>query len=127
MPKAKAQTETIGGFEFDVGLEIPKTSRDATQSVDKQKIMALPVGASFLHTVAEADEKVKDRDEREKIFKDRASASRNRLSGMIRRMKEIDAKAGLPAKVFAIRIVNDEPLGRGVRVYRLAYEQNAAL
>lgn len=119
MAKTKPATTKVGEFEFDTGLAVPPATRNSSSSKDMMMLAAMPVGASFLRTVAEAAENIKDTAEREKTWTENAQKERNRWSGRTRRFNEARAKQGEPQMQFSIRIVNDETLGRGVRVYRI--------
>lgn len=109
-----AKTQKVGGFEFDMGLEVPAVSRDTAPSEDAQKMEAMPVGASFLVPVSVPDT-LKSPAEREKALAEGQRKVMNRLSGTKRRVVNKHAERN-----FVVRKVNDEKQGQGVRVYREA-------
>lgn len=78
-----------------------------------EKLAAVPVGKSFLEEVTVPDS-ITDAKEREKTFKEEAKRATNRITGAVRRFKAKNA-----GYEFAIRTVNDDTLGHGVRVWRV--------
>lgn len=118
---AAPQTVNVGAFTFDVGLPVPSARVGAAASSEiGAKLKAMPVGASFLETVT-VPETITDANEREKSFKELAKTVTNRLSGATRRFAKSNA-----GYAFALRTVNDDVLGRGVRVYRVEAEAPTA-
>lgn len=111
-PATKTATTAASEFKFDTGLAIPPAARGARTSAIARKLQAMPVGASFLEAVTVPDT-IKDDAERDKVFKETARTLSNRLSGTIRRFK----KSNPDANDFELRTVNDDTLGRGVRVW----------
>lgn len=112
---AKNAPKTIksGEFTFETGLKVPAMTRGSRTSETADKLAAMPVGASFLEPV-EIRDTIKDADERDKVFKEKARTVSNRLSGAIRRFK----KNNPTGFEFAMRTVDDPDLGTGVRVWR---------
>lgn len=118
-------------FEYDFDFEVPvsKAPGRATQedSEEAKKIKGLPLPnaegkfASFLIPVTVADT-ITDPAERAKQFKALCKTVQNRLGGTVRRLRAAAAKVeGSTTKPdFSIRMVGDEKLGYGVRVWRLA-------
>lgn len=103
-------------FSFDE-LPIPAKrafggKSDASNELT-EKLKAVPVGKSFLEEV-KVPETITDATERAKAFKDEARRASNRITGAVRRFKK--ANAGYE---FAIRTVDDDTLGHGVRVWRV--------
>jgi hypothetical protein len=111
---------TKAKFDFDKGLNIPEATRGARSSETADKLSAMPEGASFLEPVT-VPATVTDAGERDKMFKETARSLTNRMSGAIRRFK-----AKNDGYDFAIRTVNDDTLGRGVRVWRVKLEKAQA-
>ena len=123
MPAQKSNTVEAGGFQFDMGMEIPAATRSsggATSDVTK-RLMAMPVGASFLEGVTVPDH-VKA-DERDAVFKDMARRTSNSISGSIRRLRKKDEYT---TRQFVMRTVNDDVQGHGVRVWRSEDSEAAA-
>lgn len=112
-PKGAAKTIKQDGFEFDAGLPVPALTRGGNTSETMKKLQAMPVGASFLEAVA-VPTSIKDADERAKAFKEATRTVSNRLSGAIRRFKK-----NHEGYEFAMRTVDDEANGSGVRVWRV--------
>ena len=109
--------------EFDLGLEVPAVKRstgNGGNSERRDKLMRMPIGASFLETV-NVPESIKDDAEREKAFNDLCRKLSNSLSGAGRRVSKADA-----AYNFEVRTVNDPKLGKGVRIWRTAPKTAAA-
>ena len=123
-PAASPATAAIGEFgEFDLGLEVPAVKRsigNGGNSERRDKLMRMPIGASFLETV-NVPESIKDDAEREKAFNDLCRKLSNSLSGAGRRVSKADA-----AYNFEVRTVNDPKLGKGVRIWRTAPKTAAA-
>ena len=120
-PAASPATAAIG--EFDLGLEVPAVKRSAGNggnSERRDKLMRMPIGASFLETV-NVPESIKDDAEREKAFNDLCRKLSNSLSGAGRRVSKAAA-----AYNFEGRTVNDPKLGKGVRIWRTAPKTAAA-
>ena len=114
-PAAAPATAAIG--EFDLGLEVPAVKRsigNGGNSERRDKLMRMPIGASFLETV-NVPESIKDDAEREKAFNDLCRKLSNSLSGAGRRVSKADA-----AYNFEVRTVNDTKRGKGVRIWRTA-------
>ena len=123
-PKAKAAETTAApattsnGFKIETGFEVPaRTTFGGGRDSVNYPFSEMPVGASFLVPVNVPDT-IKDEAERAKAFKEEARKASNRISGAIRRFRK--ANNGYD---FAIRTVNDDKMGRGVRVWRVAAEQ----
>lgn len=114
-PKAargsKAPPESPG-FKLEKGLPVPAAQRVGT-SQSNWPFKDMEIGISFLMPVAVPDT-IKDDKEREASFKEQARKLSNRVSGAIRRFKNNNE-----GYEFAIRTVNDDKLGHGVRVYRV--------
>lgn len=118
-------------FEYDFDFELPvsKAPGRAAQedSEEAKKIKGLPLPnaegkfASFLIPV-NVDGAITDPAERAKQFKALCKTVQNRLGGTVRRLRAAAAKVeGSTTKPdFSIRMVGDEKLGYGVRVWRLA-------
>ena len=109
--------------EFDLGLDVPAVKRstgNGGNSERRDKLMRMPIGASFLETV-NVPESIKDDAEREKAFNDLCRKLSNSLSGAGRRVSKADA-----AYNFEVRTVNDPKLGKGVRIWRTAPKTAAA-
>ena len=109
--------------EFDLGLEVPAVKRsigNGGNSERRDKLMRMPIGASFLETV-NVPESIKDDAEREKAFNDLCRKLSNSLSGAGRRVSKADA-----AYNFEVRTVNDPEMGKGVRIWRTAPKTAAA-
>ena len=123
-PAASPATAAIGAIgEFDLGLEVPAVKRsigNGGNSERRDKLMRMPIGASFLETV-NVPESIKDDAEREKAFNDLCRKLSNSLSGAGRRVSKADA-----AYNFEVRTVNDPKLGKGVRIWRTAPKTAAA-
>lgn len=122
-PKAKT-TETAApataapssNFKIETGFDVPaRTTFGGGKSVD-YPFSDMPVGSSFLVPVTVPDT-IKDEAERAKAFKEEARKASNRISGAIRRHRKNNA-----GQDFAIRTVNDDKLGHGVRVWRVEAE-----
>ena len=112
-----ASPATAASGEFDLGLEVPAVKRstgNGGNSERRDKLMRMPIGASFLETV-NVPESIKDDAEREKAFNDLCRKLSNSLSGAGRRVSKADA-----AYNFEVRTVNDPKLGKGVRIWRTA-------
>ena len=123
-PAASPATAASGARgEFDLGLEVPAVKRsigNGGNSERRDKLMRMPIGASFLETV-NVPESIKDDAEREKAFNDLCRKLSNSLSGAGRRVSKADA-----AYNFEVRTVNDPELGKGVRIWRTAPKTAAA-
>jgi hypothetical protein len=106
-------------FKIETGFEIPaRTTFGGGAKAPDYPFADMPVGASFLVGVTVPDT-IKDDAERAKAFKEEARKASNRISGAIRRFRKNNEGYD-----FAIRTVNDDKLGHGVRVWRA--EQEAA-
>lgn len=106
------------GYAFEE-FELPPTTRggaagDKGGSKIATALAEVPMGKSFLEQV-EVPESITDAAEREKAFKDMARKLTNKIGGTIRRHRKSN-----PLHNFALRTVNDDKLGRGVRVWRVA-------
>lgn len=116
-PKAKqpaAKTEASApAFTLDEGLAVPSIQRVGGVA-SQYPFKDMKVGTSFLLPVKVPDT-IKDADEREAAFKEEARKLSNRISGATRRFKERNEGYD-----FAIRTVNNDELGSGVRVWRVA-------
>lgn len=129
-PKAKAKAPTpaptpavttTSAFRIETGFEVPaRTTFGGGGKSPEYPFADMPVGASFLAPVNVPDT-IKDDAERAKAFKEEARKASNRISGAIRRFRKQNAGYD-----FAIRTVNDDKLGHGVRVWRLDVEDNDA-
>lgn len=118
--KAAAPVE-VGGFTLDTGLSVPPRTRfGGDESAPAYPFKEMPIGSSFLLDVT-VPETIKDEKEREKAAKEGARKLSNKISGAIRRFRKAN-----PGYNFAIRTVNDDTLGRGVRVWRVEAEDSAA-
>lgn len=125
-PKAKAtatettETTASSGFKIETGFEVPaRTTFGGGGKSPEYPFGDMPVGASFLVGVTVPDT-IKDEGERAKAFKEEARKTSNRISGAIRRFRKQNAGTD-----FAIRTVNDDKMGRGVRVWRVEAEASA--
>lgn len=122
MPEAKVKTIKAGGYEYQTSMPIPAAARGPRASSETaEKLKNMPLGASFLEPVDPAPENVKDEAEREKVFKENARAVANRLSGAVRRFKKAN-----PDYEFVMRVVSDDDLGTGVRVWRIEPAKDAS-
>lgn len=127
-PKAKT-TETAAApateatassaFKIETGFDVPARTTFGGKSPE-YPFADMPVGASFLAPVTVPDT-IKDDGERAKAFKEEARKTSNRISGAIRRFRKQNAGYD-----FAIRTVNNDKLGHGVRVWRVEAENTAA-
>ena len=118
-PAAVAETPVSSSdFTIETGFEVPARSLTfgGGRGGPSYPFAQMPVGASFLAAVTVPDT-IQDDGERAKAFKELTRKVSNRISGAIRRYKL--ANAGFD---FAIRTVNDDKLGRGVRVWRVEAE-----
>lgn len=121
-PKAKtapAATEaaaTSSAFKIETGFEVPARTTFGGGKSPEYPFADMPVGASFLLPVT-VPETIKDEGERAKAFKEEARKASNRISGAIRRFRKQNAGTD-----FAIRTVNDDKMGHGVRVWRVEAE-----
>lgn len=119
-----ATTETTtakASFKLDTGLSIPaRRAPTGGNTGSNYPFKEMPVGSSFL-VEATVPQNTKA-EERDAVFKDEQKRVANRMSGAIRRFKK--ANEGFD---FAMRQVNDDELGHGVRVWRVeAGEGDAA-
>lgn len=112
-------------FTFDTDMDIPAArafggKRDGNPSVEAQKIAAMPLPnadgkrASFIVPVTVPADITGDA--RVEAFKKATKTIANRIGGIIRRHR----KAGNASANFAVRVVSDDKLGYGVRVWREA-------
>lgn len=120
-------------YDWDAELPVSKAPGRAAQedSEEAKKIKGLPLPrtnaegkvqyANFLIPVNVPAE-ITDPTERAKQFKALCKTVQNRLGGTVRRLRAAAAKVeGSTTKPdFSIRMVGDEKLGYGVRVWRLA-------
>lgn len=118
-------------FAFDWDFDLPATKapggRNVEETEETRKIKALPLPnaegkkASFLIGVTVGAE-ITDAAERAKQFKALCKTIQNRLGGAIRRIRANAAKVegAMTKPDFSVRIVADDKLGYGVRVWRLA-------
>lgn len=121
MAKAAAAAVAIAAFAFDKNLAIPEIkSRRGGPSETSQKLMAMEVGDSFLDAITVADT-ITDPAERAKSFNEQASKAKNRVGGVIRRIKESNKERN-----FVALVVGDATYGYGVRVWRKADTAPAA-
>lgn len=119
--KETAKTVKVGAFQFDMGLPVPEAKRGAAKtSAMNERLAAMPVGASFLEVVS-VPETIKDEAERKKVFTETTRSVMNRISGSVRRFTKNHAD-----HKFELRTVDDDVLGHGVRVYRIAVAANEA-
>lgn len=124
-PKAKTaetttETPASSAFKIETGFEVPaRTTFGGGGKAAEYPFGDMPVGASFLVPVTVPDT-IKDEGERAKAFKEEARKASNRISGAIRRYRKQNA-----GQDFAIRTVNDDKMGRGVRVWRVEPEAAA--
>jgi len=116
-PAAAAPAPAASGFKLETGFDIPAAQRIGGGQSSNWPFKDMQPGQSFLVPVNVPDT-IKGDDERATAFKEQARKVSNRVSGAIRRFK--NSHAGTD---FAIRTVNDETLGKGVRVWRV--EANA--
>lgn len=127
-PKAKTteaapatETTASSAFKIETGFEVPaRTTFGGGRDSVNYPFAEMPVGASFLVGVTVPDT-IKDEAERAKAFKEEARKASNRISGAIRRFRK--QNAGMD---YAIRTVNDDKMGRGVRVWRVEPEAASA-
>lgn len=80
-----------------------------------KKLAAVPLDKSFLEAVTISDS-ISDPAERKNAFDEAAKKLTNRIGGAIRRHRSI---AGNELHNFALRTVNDDTMGRGVRIWRV--------
>ncbi len=114
-------------FDFDVPVSKAPSRAAKEDSEETQKIKGLPLpnaegkSASFLIPVT-VDGTITDEAERAKQFKALCKTIQNRLGGTVRRIRAAAAKVeGATTKPdFSIRMVADDKMGYGVRVWRLA-------
>lgn len=101
-------------FEFDLNLPVPAIVRQGNGATSdlRDKLLAMPVGASFLEPIS-VPENITDEAERAKAFTEGARRLSNRLSGAARRVRNAH-----PDREFVTRIVKDDTLGHGVRIWR---------
>lgn len=118
---AETNTTASSAFKIETGFEVPaRTTFGGGGKSPEYPFAEMPVGASFLVGVTVPDT-IKDEGERTKAFKEEARKASNRISGAIRRFRK--QNSGMD---FAIRTVNDDKMGRGVRVWRVEPEAAAA-
>lgn len=111
----------VAGFALETGIDIPPSQRIGSNSAASPwPFKEMAVGQSFLVPV-EVPETIKDDKERAAAFKELARKASNRVSGAIRRFKKQNDGTD-----FAIRTVNDDTRGHGVRVWRIEVEGGAA-
>ena len=117
---SNAATVNVGNFTFDTGFDVPSPARGGSGQPSElsAKLDAMPEGSSFLEGVAMPD--IKDEGEREKKFKEDARQVQNRIGSATRRVKK-----NHPERVYVARVVNDEKMGVGVRVWRKPDEELA--
>ncbi len=123
-PKAKnapaTEAPASSAFKIETGFDVPaRTTFGGGASAPNYPFADMPVNASFLVPVTVPDTITKE-DERTKAFKEEARKASNRISGAIRRFRKTNAGYD-----FAIRTVNDDKLGHGVRVWRVEAETQA--
>lgn len=109
----------VSSFALDDNLPVPTVTRTIGQP-SNYPLGSMNVGQSFLAPVAVADT-ITDEGERAKAWKEEARKVANRLSGAVRRFRESREDIH-----FAIRTVNDDTLGHGVRVWRVAQAEGNA-
>lgn len=113
-PATAAPATASSAFKIETGFEVPaRTTFGGGRDSVNYPFSEMPVGASFLVPVNVPDT-IKDEAERAKAFKEEARKASNRISGAIRRHRKNNA-----GQDFAIRTVNDDKLGHGVRVWRV--------
>lgn len=101
--KTEAPVATTEAVAYDTGLAIPAATRLAPSSPLRTTLTTMPVGASVLVPLKPEDG-------------DQATArarSRSRINGLIARIRKDN-----PDLQFAVRAVDSEELGVGVRVWR---------
>lgn len=115
-----AAAPKASGFTLDTGLSIPaRRAPTGGNTGSNYPFKDMPVGSSFLvEAVVPQNTKPEERDN---VFKDEQKRVANRMSGAIRRFKK--ANEGFD---FAMRQVNDDQLGHGVRVWRVEAGQGDA-
>jgi len=112
----KPNTSVSSKFQkLDIPPAAPfgKGGAEATEFV--KNLMECPVEHSFLEEVTVADT-ITDPKERLAAFREEQNKVANRANGAIRRYK---AKAGNEGTEFAVRKVNDDAQGRGVRIWKV--------
>lgn len=114
-----AKNSTPSPFRLDTGLAVPIAARGGGKTAIPYPFAQMKPGISFLVDVA-IPESITDEAERLKAFKEEARKVANRISGSVRRHRKTP---GSEKQTFAIRVVNDGTLGKGVRVWR---EKDAA-
>ena len=120
-PATAAAPATASGFKIETDFDVPaRTTFGGGRDSVNYPFSEMPVGASFLVPVNVPDT-IKDDAERAKAFKEEARKASNRISGAVRRHRKNNA-----GQDFAIRTVNDDKLGHGVRVWRVEAENGAA-
>lgn len=115
-PATEAAAAPSSAFKIETGFEVPARTTFGGGKSPEYPFADMPVGASFLLPVTVPDT-IKDEGERAKAFKEEARKASNRISGAIRRFRKQNAGTD-----FAIRTVNDDKMGRGVRVWRVEAE-----
>lgn len=114
---APAAAANASGFTIETGFEVPaRTSFGGGADAPSYPFADMPVNSSFLVAV-EVPATITDATERAKAFKEEARKASNRVSGAIRRFRKTNA-----GNDYAIRTVNDDKLGHGVRVWRIEPE-----
>lgn len=107
------------GYKFEA-LAIPSGPSRGKAGAEPSKLgLALsevPLDNSFLETVTVPDT-ITDAGERAKEFKALARKMTNKIGGAIRRYRKV---AGNELHNFALRTVDDDTYGHGVRVWRVA-------
>lgn len=116
---APVEAPAASSFALDDNLPVPTVTRTIGQP-SNYPLGSVNVGQSFIVPVAVADT-ITDEGERAKAWKEEARKVANRLSGAVRRFRESHEDIH-----FAIRTVNDDTLGHGVRVWRVAQAEGNA-
>lgn len=102
-------------FELPISARGPG-ARNGEPNELAQKLAGVPIDLSFIEDVT-VPATITDATERANAFKEAAKKLTNKIGGAIRRHR---AKAGNEAHNFALRTVDDDTMGHGVRVWRVA-------
>lgn len=120
-PAADPVDPRFQSFEMPQAARAPgKAGGEPSELV--KNLTDVPVGLSFLEAVTVPDT-ITDAAEREKAFKEAARKKTNQIGGAIRRFRKNAANAN---RNYGLRTVNDDTLGHGVRVWRVADTETPA-
>ncbi len=127
VPPAPPAPEYVFDYDFDLPVSRTPGGRNVEETEETRKLKALPLPnaegkkASFLVPITVPAE-ITDPAERTKQFKALCKTVQNRLGGAIKRIRTNAAKIeGATTKPdYSVRMVADDKLGYGIRVWRLA-------